>query len=604
MSLQPDPAWSPANLVKEDVMVDVVSSLPCRGRRLVATARWLVAAVLAMGALACSPSAAPKPESGAAPSAPQAAGPSRTMVMIARGEPGSLAVKTLTAAGGVGNANPLFNATLDYADERGNPYPYLVEALPVLNSDTWRVSSDGRMETTHRLRPNLSWHDGTALAAEDFVFAWRVYSTPSLGAAASPPISMMDEIVAPDDRTVVIRWRQPFPEAATLRESFQALPRHILFAPFQQSDPESFANHPFWTHEYVGLGPYRVERWEPGTAIESRAFAGHALGQPRIERLSLIFMADPNAALARLLSGDAHIAIDAFLMYEQGAILEREWRPRNGGTVLYSPILYRNSHIMLRPEMVSTRALLDVRVRRALVHAMDKHGVNEALMGGTAIVTDSLLSPLADYYPAVDRAIMRYPYDLRRSQQLLEEAGLTRGGDGFYLDPGGESFRLDVRTLANPQHESENAIIVESFRRVGLNAAGVVFPIAQLRDGQAVSTFSGLHSTGASGGERDMGRYASEAIPRPENRWQGNNRGAWSNPQYDALYEAYNSTLERPRQIEQLVEMERIFTTELPAIPHFYSPIVTPHVAALTGPVARTTRDAVETVHVYRWEWQ
>jgi peptide/nickel transport system substrate-binding protein len=557
-----------------------------------------------MGVLACSPSAAPTPERSTAPSAPQAAGPSRTMVMIARGEPGSLAVKTLTAAGGVGNANPLFNATLDHADERGTPSPYLIEALPVLNSDTWRVFPDGRMETTHRLRSNLSWHDGTALSAEDFVFAWRVYATPSLGAAASVPISMMDEIVAPDDRTVVIRWRQPFPDAATLRETFQALPRHILQAPFQQADPESFANHPFWTHEYVGLGPYRLERWEPGTAIESRAFAGHALGQPQIERLSLIFMADPNTALARLLSGDAHIAIDAFLMYEQGAILQREWAPRNGGTVLYSPILYRNSHIMLRPEMVSTRALLDVRVRRALAHAVDKHGVNEALMGGTAIVTDSLLSPLADYYPAVDRAIMKYPYDLRRSQQLLEEAGLTRGGDGFYLDPSGEAFRLDVRTLANPQHESENAIIVESFRRVGLNAAGVVFPIAQLRDGQAVSTFSGLHSTGASGGDRDMGRYSSEAIPKPENRWQGNNRGAWSNPQYDALYETYNSTLERSRQIEQLVEMERIFTTELPAIPHFYSPIVTPHVAALKGPVARTTRDAVETVHVHRWEWQ
>jgi peptide/nickel transport system substrate-binding protein len=142
------------------------------------------------------------------------------------------------------------------------------------------------------------------------------------------------------------------------------------------------------------------------------------------------------------------------------------------------------------------------------------------------------------------------------------------------------------------------------FRRVGLNAAGVVFPIAQLRDGQAVSTFSGLHSTGASGGDGDMARYTTASIPRPENRWQGNNRGAWSNPRYDALVDAYNSTLERPRQIEQLVQMEAIFTEELPAIPHFYSPIVTPHVAALKGPVSRTTRDAVETVHVERWEWQ
>jgi len=50
--------------------------------------------------------------------------------------------------------------------------------------------------------------------------------------------------------------------------------------------------------------------------------------------------------------------------------------------------------------------------------------------------------------------------------------------------------------------------------------------------------------------------------------------------------------------------MERIWTDELPAIPHYYMPIVTPYVTALKGPVARTTRDAVETVHVQKWEWQ
>jgi ABC-type transport system substrate-binding protein len=432
------------------------------GLRYARTPHVVIGVALSLCVLACAPTATPERSQGAALQA-AAPVPNRTMVMIARGEPGSLAVKTLLAAGGVGNANPLFNATLDHADERGGAHPYLAEALPVLNTDTWRVLPDGRMETIHRLKPNLSWHDGTPLSADDFVFAWRVYATPVLGVAGSVPINQMEQVIAPDDRTIVIQWRQTYPEAGTLRETFQALPRHILQGPFQQADSEAFANHPFWTNEYVGLGPYRLERWEPGTAIEARAFTGHALGQPRIERLSLLFMADPNAAVARLLSGDAHIAIDAFLMYEQGAILQREWGPRNGGTVLYSPILYRNSHIQLRPEMVSTRALLDVRVRRSLAHAIDKNGVNDALMGGTAIVTDSLLSPLADYYPAIDRAITKYPFDLRRAQQLLEEAGLSRGGDGFLVDPQGEPFKLDVRTLANPQHESENAIIVECF---------------------------------------------------------------------------------------------------------------------------------------------
>jgi peptide/nickel transport system substrate-binding protein len=70
------------------------------------------------------------------------------------------------------------------------------------------------METTYHLKPNLTWHDGAPLSAEDFVFAWKVYSTPEFGVATSPPIGLMEEVVAPDARTLLIRWRQPYPDAA------------------------------------------------------------------------------------------------------------------------------------------------------------------------------------------------------------------------------------------------------------------------------------------------------------------------------------------------------------------------------------------------------
>jgi ABC-type transport system substrate-binding protein len=554
--------------------------------------------------LACTP-AAPQGSSQAQPgSAPRAGAQGRTLVMIARGEPPSLAVKPLQGAGGIGNINPIFNATLDHADERGARHPLLAEALPQLNSDTWRVFPDGRMETTHRLRPNLAWHDGTELSAEDFVFALRVYATPALGVSGSPPISEMEEVQATDPRTVVIRWRRAYPEAGGMREDFQPLPRHILEQPLLQGDADAFANHPFWTHEYVGLGPFRVDRWEPGAAIESVAFDGYALGRPKIDRMRIIFMGDTNTALANLLSGDAHIAIDFVLMYEQGAILQREWAPSQGGTVLLSPILYRNSLFQFRPEMMATPAMLDVRFRRALVHAFDKQAVNDALIGGHAILVEGLLSPLSDYWPAIEPHILKHAYDTRRAQQLLDEVGLQRGADGFYLGPDRQPFRFEIRVIANPTQESENAIMVEGYRRLGIDAAGLVFPVAQLRDGQAVATFSGLHTTGGSGFERDMGRWSSAAVRRPENRWQGTNSGGYTNAAFDRLWESYNQTLDRSERIQQLAQMERIITEELPAIPHYYTPIVTAHVAALTGPVARTSRDAVEVVRLHEWAWR
>jgi peptide/nickel transport system substrate-binding protein len=559
--------------------------------------RLILVALVVWSAAACAPAA---PSSGGQPSGQQAAStPSRTLVMIARGEPINLGAVRMVSAGPAGRElSKLFFATLDFADERGIPQPYLAEALPQLNTDTWRVFPDGRMETTHRLRPNLTWHDGTPLAAEDFVFAYRVYATPAIGVAASPPLNQMEGVEAPDPRTLVIRWRQSYPDANKMTEGFQALPRHILESVFQEGNIEPFANHPYWTQEYVGLGPYRLHRWEPGTFIEAAAFDGHALGRPKIDRVKVLVATDPNAALAALLSGEAHIMIDNMLGTEDVPVVKNA-----GFALLVSPVGFRVVQYQLRPEMGALRELADVRVRAAIAHAVDKRGLNEGLHAGQAVVTDSLVSPLFDYHAAVERVITRYPYDTRRAQQLLEEAGLRKDGDGFYQSLSGGSFQMEVRTTASPATEAENAILVEGFRRLGLNAHTYVLPVSMMRDNQAVTTFPALFPTGRTGGEDALNDYTTVSIPRAENRWLGGNRGGWTNPTYDRLWDAFNSTLDRNERIQQIAGMEKIVSEEVVATPIYYTPRMIAHVPTLRGPVSRAARDAMELVHVHAWEW-
>lgn len=128
----------------------------------------------------------------------------------------------------------VFNAELDTVDAHDRPMPYLAEALPQLNSESWRVFPDGRMETTWKLKPNLTWHDRVPLVAEDFVFALQVYSNPVFGISGSKVVGQMEEVLAPDPRTVVIRWKSAYPEAGALKRDFQPLPRHILQKSFRQ----------------------------------------------------------------------------------------------------------------------------------------------------------------------------------------------------------------------------------------------------------------------------------------------------------------------------------------------------------------------------------
>src|SRR5256885_16582687 len=109
----------------------------------------MVALALLLGA--CTSSA---PRAATSDAAAPARSPTKTLVMIARGEPTNLGAIRMVSAGPAGREIArLFFATLDFADPKGLATPYLEEAVPQVNTESWRVFPDGRMETTYHLRP-------------------------------------------------------------------------------------------------------------------------------------------------------------------------------------------------------------------------------------------------------------------------------------------------------------------------------------------------------------------------------------------------------------------------------------------------------------------
>src|SRR3954452_21108529 len=91
----------------------------------------------------------------------------------------------------------IFHAQLTHFDPSGAPVPVLVEAAPSLADGSWRVLDDGQMQTTYRLRPGLTWHDGTPFSAEDVVFTWRAIMNPALPAVDRMPEKYIDAVETP-----------------------------------------------------------------------------------------------------------------------------------------------------------------------------------------------------------------------------------------------------------------------------------------------------------------------------------------------------------------------------------------------------------------------
>lgn len=524
-------------------------------------------------------------------------------MVVIRGEPVSLASKQLIATGlSVRPASRLFNAELDIADASDSPQPYLTEALPQLNTPTWRVLPDGRMETVYRLRPNLTWHDGVPLSAADFVFGWRVYSTPEYGQSRTVPILQMEEVAAPDAQTVLIRWKGPYPEANFLRDTFQALPRHILEAVHQQGDSEVFANHPYWSTAYLGAGPYRLERWEPGAFIEGVAFDDHVLGRPKIERASVRFMPDENTVLATVLSDQVHFTAGQTLRYEHVQVLKQEWVPSGRGTVIAIPIQLRFIHVQLRPELASPTALMDLRARRALVHALDRSAIDQGLYDGLGFTTETFLPRVLSYWAEIDRAIQKYPHDPRRAEQLLNELGFLRGGDGLLIGSDGGRFSFELLQTVGVPFQREEAVITEGWGRIGIETTQTILPVAQLRNGELRNSFRGLHATaGAPSSHRSLGMLTTGAIGGPANAWTGQNRGGWSNPGYDRLWDSLNSTLDPGERIQHMIQMEQLIAEHIPLIMLVHHPWVVTHAASLKGIDAKAHSD-LPVWNIHEWE--
>ncbi len=513
--------------------------------------------------IACTAPRAAGPTDG-----PPAGGtaPSKSLVIAVRYETTDLAPK-IPGNSGPANVKSVFNAGLSQTDPEGVTHPLLAESLPRLNTESWQVLPDGRMETTYRLRSGLTWHDGRPLTAADFAFAWRVYADPTLRLFSPTPQDHIQEIVATDPRSFIIRWKSAFVDADILQDNFPPLPQHLLGQAFDeyQAAPtarESFANLPFWTTEYIGAGPYRLTEWSQGSRLEGVAFADYVLGRPKIDRVIIRIFNDENTVLANVLSGEVDYSVHFTLRFEHARVLQREWEPGGRGVVMLDrSVPGVTMWTQIRPEYALDPGQLDVRVRRALAYTIDRSALNDGLFEGKGFTSDTLISDNHPHYSEANPQLTHYPYDPAQADRLMVEAGFTKGADGFFARPNGERFRTDVRVTAGPEFERMGLILVDTWRRFGVEAASSVLPAAQAADNQTRQTFPGMASRGGGFDSRYM--IAAE-IGSPANRWTGNNRSGWSHPDYEQLYQAFSVALDRQDRARLEIRIAKLISEQLP----------------------------------------
>src|SRR5439155_13662636 len=227
-----------------------------------------------------------------------------------------------------------------------------------------------------------------------------------------------------------------------------------------------------------------------------------------------------------VLAGEAQYTTTTSLRVNHAQVLKRDWVSAGKGSVLYSRNALFYNHIQFRPEQQRTPALLDVRVRRALAHSIDKQSIVDVLYEGESTPADTFVAVADPTFAAVDRVITKYPYDLRQTEQLMGDAGFSRDRDGLYADASGARFRPDFEVLESADYERAGQIMNEGWRPTGLDLQYSVLANAMVRDNERRHKAPGITSPGSGLGSPRLvlSAWSSREIGTADNRWNGSNR--------------------------------------------------------------------------------
>ncbi len=287
-------------------------------------------------------------------------------------------------------------------------------------AEEYEASDDG-LTYTFVLRSNAKWHDGADVTAQDVLFSVKMLLRTkevngllesALGyieGAESYRSGSAEEIsgLTLDGRTITFRLTTPVSSFLNAMAQFAILPQHLL----GDVAAQDLETHPYWNHP-VGCGPYKITQSVPNDSFLLERNAAWYGSKPGIAKIRLkVSMDDPVAAMQ---AGE----LDFYVTNDPEEIAELKGVDNctdHRLNVLFPAYLIFN----LSEDADVNEYLKDVRVRKALLMALDRTTIVNAVFPGST-VSDTLV-------PAWDRLYLEeaevYEFDPAGAKQLLEEAG-------------------------------------------------------------------------------------------------------------------------------------------------------------------------------------
>jgi peptide/nickel transport system substrate-binding protein len=433
----------------------------------------------------------------------------QNLVVQASTEPPGLDLTATPASATAGVVLYNIQECLVKVDRTGKIAPWLAE----------RWNTTDNRNYTFFLKKGVRFHNGRELKAADVKFVFERAMNPETKHPYPRYYEAIGDIIVKDDHTITFSLKTVnanFP-LNLARQGSVIYPREAV---------DTLKSAP------IGTGPFRFGEWVRGDRIVLVKNAEyHVKSLPRLDRVTFRFITDPNAVLAALKAGD----IDASLFglgAEHVQELSKDAR--------FAIVVGDTTNDVILAMNNARKPFSDVRVRRAVTHAIDKQDVLKGAMFGMGKILGTNVDPLNPYYVDMTGAT---PHDSARARKLLAEAGYPNGFDAVLrVSP---QYQYTVRT---------GEILVDQLRKVGVNVK-----IEQIEWGQWLSrVWKEAEYDLTIIGHAESWDIANYANPKYYFRYDS--------PKFQELFARSEVTLDDKARRELYGQMQKMLVDDAPAV--------------------------------------
>lgn len=461
-------------------------------------------------------------------------------------------------------------------------YPHLTEydttdmSLQPSFAEKWVTSPDG-LKWTFETVKDAKWSDGEALTAKDVAFTLNVIRQFGDGVAGKLAGFMqgVTSAVADDDDHLTVTYSAPVSNVLAQMTQLPILPEHV-WSQYAKGDGKtltSFQNEA----PMVSGGPFMLKEYKKDQlALFERNPQWWGKTKPRIAGFGLQIFANSDAMVTALRTGQVDMIGESTPATTVPSLKEANLDVgTTASTGYYELIVNTNAKKKNHPE------LLDPQVRKAFEYAMNRDEMVKTAWLGMATPGSTIVAPATGWH---DDSIKALPFDVTKTNSILDGLGFRRGSDGIRVANG---TPMDYDVIFPTEINGAGDRMFQTMQN-NLHAAGVNLVMRKMDTDAASAAIMGPDNT-----YDDFDLALWDWIPPVDPdfqlsvltcaQWGNNNDSGYCNPKYDELYAAQGAARDHAERQKIIDQMQQIAFDDRPYIVLVYQNVIEARTPKWTG---------------------